>query len=76
VRWTKPTTATYPSSGTITMVISARRFTNSTRTTVDHTFSSVVVVTFNGTRYAHAVVNGTFHYTIDLETGVVTRGAP
>jgi len=76
VLWTKPTTATYPSAGTVTMVISARRFTSAALTTVDHTFTSVVVVTFNGTRYAHGVVNGTFHYTIDLETGQVTRGAP
>ena len=77
VLWVKPTTAapTYPSSGTITMVITSRRFTSAARTTVDRTFHSVVVLTFDGTRYAHAVINGTFHYLIDLETGAVTRDA-
>jgi hypothetical protein len=73
VLWVEPTTTTYPSAGSITMVIAARRFTTAARTTVDRTFNSVVVVEFDGTRYAHATVNGTFHYLIDLETGAVTR---
>ena len=78
VRWTKPadpSQATYPSAGTITLVMSARRFTSAERTITDRTFDAVVLVTFNGTRFAHATVNGVFHYLIDLETGAVTRDA-
>ena len=76
VLWTKPadpSTTTYPSAGTITTVISSRRFTDASHATVERTFDATVVVTFNGTRFAHATVNGTFHYLIDLETGAVTR---
>jgi uncharacterized protein YcfL len=76
VRWTKPadsSTTTYPSAGTITMGIAARRFTDASHATVERTFDATVVVTFNGTRFAHATINGTFHYLIDLETGAVSR---
>ena len=36
-------------------------------------FTAHVVVTFNGTHLVPLVVNGTHHFLLDLDTGLVTQ---
>ena len=60
-------------SGTATWVMHVDRLRSGDRGDISSTFDAVVVVTFNGTRNPDVTVNGSFHYTIDLATGAVTR---
>jgi hypothetical protein len=68
-----PKAATYPSDGTITWTIYAQRLRNGQRVSVEKTLQALVVITFNGTRYPIVTVNGTWSYTLDLDTHTLAR---
>lgn len=63
----------FPLSGTLTFTIVARRLNSANPADVAQTVNATVVVTFNGTSTVNLVVNGTFHYTWNMVTGVITR---
>lgn len=70
---TKPVAAHYPSSGMGTWLIDVtRHFEAGAGSVVEH-YTATVVVTFNGTHLVPLVVNNTYHYTLDLDTGHVTQ---
>ena len=63
----------WPIDGTVTCVVSADRLRSNSRTDVEAHFDATVVVTFNGTSQPDIVVNGTYRYRWNLQTGQVTR---
>ena len=63
----------YPTAGTIVWTIHAQRTRNGDRADVEKRLDAVVTLTFNGTRYPTVIVNGTWSYQLDLETGAVVR---
>jgi hypothetical protein len=63
----------WPLSGTATYDLSADRLRSNNVTDVEAHLTAHVVVTFNGTDSPDVVVNGTYHYTINLLTGQVLR---
>jgi hypothetical protein len=63
----------YPIDGTATYVVSADRLRSNNRSDVEVHFDAVVVVTFNGTNEPEIVVNGTYRYRWNLQTGQITR---
>jgi len=63
----------YPSGGTIVWTIHAQRTRDGNRADVEKTLDAVVTLTFNGTRYPVVTVNGTWSYTLDLDTGLIAR---
>lgn len=63
----------WPLSGTATWTLAVDRLATSDRGSVQRHYASTVVVTFNGTRYVGVIVDGAFHYTLDLKTGQVVR---
>lgn len=65
----------YPSSGTASWWIDAHRAVQSGQGSQVQDYEAAVVVTYNGTRYVPMVVNGQWHYTLDLDTGAVTPAA-
>jgi hypothetical protein len=75
VRILKSTLSTggWPISGTITYAVSADRLRSNSRTDVEVHFDATVVVTFNGTNEPEIVVNGTYRYRWNMQTGIVTR---
>jgi hypothetical protein len=62
----------YPSAGTIVWTIHAQRTRNGDLGDVEKTLDAVVTLTFHGTRFPVLTVNGTWSYTLDLETGAVS----
>lgn len=62
----------YPASGSASWAIDAHRAAQTANGSVTDDYEVAVTVTFNGTRYVPMVVNGSWNYTLDLETGVVT----
>lgn len=63
----------WPLSGTATWTLGVDRLATSDRGSVQRHYACTVVVTFNGTRWVTATVDGVFHYTLDLQTGQVVR---
>ena len=63
----------YPATGTIVWTIHAERTREGNRADVEKTLDAVVTLTFNGTRYPVVTVNGTWSYTLDLDTGLISR---
>jgi len=63
----------YPLSGTATFIVHAERFASNQSLEVDRVWDATVVVVFNGTANPELTVNGSFHYTVNLNTGVVAR---
>jgi len=63
----------YPATGTIVWTIHAQRTRDGNRADVEKTLDAVVTLTFNGTRYPGVTVNGTWPYTLDLDTGLISR---
>lgn len=63
----------WPLGGTVTYVVSADRLRSNNRADVEAHFDATVVVTFNGTHQPDIVVNGTWRYRWNMQTGVVTR---
>ncbi len=62
----------HPSAGTASWSIVAHRAFQNGQGSHAQNFNTSVLVTFNGTRFVPLVVNGQWHYTLDLETGQVT----
>lgn len=62
----------YPTSGRVSWSVSADLFATQGSGSAEAHWNAAVVVTFDGSRYARVVVNGTHTYTLDLETGLVT----
>jgi len=75
VRILKSTLSTggWPISGTVTYVVSADRLRSNSRTDVEAHLDATVVVTFNGTVEPEIVVNGTYRYRWNMQTGAITR---
>jgi hypothetical protein len=63
----------WPISGTVTYAVSADRLRSNSRTDVEAHLDATVVVTFNGTPEPEIVVNGTYRYRWNMQTGTVTR---
>ena len=63
----------YPATGTIVWTIHAQRTRDGNRADVEKTLDAVVTLSFNGTRYPGVTVNGTWSYTLDLDTGLISR---
>ncbi len=63
----------WPISGTVTYLVSADRLRSRDQTDVEVRFEATVVVTFNGTSEPEIVVNGTYRYRWNMQTGQVTR---
>jgi hypothetical protein len=63
----------WPISGTITYGVSADRLRSNSRTDVEAHLDATVVVTFNGTVQPEIVINGTWRYRWNMQTGAVTR---
>jgi len=68
---TKPVADHYPSSGTGTWAIDVTRHLSAGGGSLVEHYTATVVVTFNGTHLVPLVVNDTWHYTLDLDTGHV-----
>ncbi len=74
VAWSKPESGpTYPSTGTATVALAFTRFTDGSHGTVEKSVNATIVITFNGTATPHVVVNGTWHYEWNLDTGSLVR---
>ena len=70
----KPIDQNYPGSGTATWDLDVnRQVQGSGGGSVTEHFVAHVVVTFNGTHLVPLVVNGTQHFLLDLDTGLVTQ---
>lgn len=63
----------WPLSGTVTWNVSVDKYSNGPRGGIEAHYDAVVVVTFDGTPFAEASVNGRYRYGIDLRTGDVSR---
>jgi hypothetical protein len=66
-------TAGWPIGGTVTYVVSADRLRSNSRVDVDAHFDATVVVVFNGTSQPVVVVNGSYYYHWNMQTGAITR---
>ena len=63
----------HPASGTGTWDLDVTRQVSSGGGSISEHFVAHVVVTFNGTHLVPLVVNGTYHFMLDLDTGQVTQ---
>ena len=63
----------WPLSGTATWNLSVDKYANGPRGGIEVHYDAVVVVEFDGTRYADVTVNGRYRYRMDLQTGGVAR---
>lgn len=63
----------WPISGSISYAVSVDRLRSNNRGDVEAHFEAVVVVTFDGTSQPEIVVNGTYRYHWNMQTGQVTR---
>jgi hypothetical protein len=68
----KTGTNPYPLSGTMTWNLGVDRLRSSNRGDVEAHFEATAIVTFNGTANPQVVVNGQYHYTLNLINGAVT----
>jgi len=69
----KPIAQNYPATGNGTWDLDVNRHIEGGPASVDEHFTAHVVVTFNGTHLVPLVVNGTNHFLLDLDTGLVTQ---
>jgi len=70
----KPTsTHPWPASGTATWLMVTDRMLETNRNVVARRYSATAVLYFDGTPTPLLVVNGTYRYTVDLRTGLLTR---
>jgi hypothetical protein len=63
----------WPLSGTATWVISVDKLRGGPNGQVETHVDATVVVTFNGTQNPTVVVNGNYHYTLDLASDAIAR---
>ena len=63
----------WPISGSISYAVSVDRLRSNNLGDVEAHFGAVVVVTFDGTSQPEIVVNGTYRYHWNMQTGQVTR---
>lgn len=68
----KPVSQHYPSSGSGTWNLDVTRHFSTGGGALDEHYTPVVTVTFNGTHLVPLVVNNTWHFILDLDTGHVT----
>ena len=66
-------TGAWPIDGSISYAVSVDRLRSNNRADVEFHFQAVVDVTFNGTNEPEIVVNGTYRYRWNMQTGQVTR---
>jgi hypothetical protein len=72
----KPESSNHPARGLATWSLDVSEHLQGTQGSIDEHFTATAVVTFNGTNLVPLVVNGTYHYLLDLDTGqVVAVGA-
>jgi hypothetical protein len=63
----------YPLSGKARWAWAVDRLRSNNREDVEVHLTALVVVTFNGTANPEIVVDGTYHYHVNLNTGAITR---
>jgi len=63
----------YPLSGKARWAWAVDRLRTNNREDVEFHLTALVVVTFNGTANPEIVVDGTYHYHVNLSTGAITR---
>ena len=63
----------YPLSGKARWAWAVDRLRTNNREDVEFHLTALVVVTFNGTADPEIVVDGTYHYHVNLNTGAITR---
>jgi len=63
----------YPLSGKARWAWAVDRLRSNNREDVEMHFTALVVVTFNGTADPEIVVDGTYHYHVNLSSGAITR---
>jgi hypothetical protein len=68
----KPADGNYPARGSAAWSLDVTKHVESASGNVDEHFLAAAVVTFNGTHLVPLVVNGLYHYTLDLDTGIAT----
>lgn len=68
----KPVESHYPMSGTAAWSMDIAKHVASQSGNSDEQFAASAVVTFNGTHLVPLVINNRYHYTLDLDTGLVT----
>jgi hypothetical protein len=72
----KPVSSNHPARGLATWSLDVAKHLQGANGSLDEHFAATAVVTFNGTNLVPLVVNGTYHYVLDLDTGqVVPVGA-
>ena len=75
VRILKSTLGTggWPIGGTVTCLVSADRLRSNSVADVEAHLDATIVVTFDGTSQPEILVNGTYRYRWNMQTGVVSR---
>ena len=68
-----PNVNPWPLSGTATWTITVDKLVTGGGGTIEKHFTATVVVTFDGTSTPDITINGSFHYRVNLLTGIVTR---
>jgi subtilisin-like proprotein convertase family protein len=71
----KPVADHYPSTGSGNWNLDVTRHFEAGGGSLDQHYSAVVTATFNGSHLVPLVVNGTWHFILDLDTGQVTPAA-
>jgi len=71
----KPVASNYPARGLATWSLDVAKHLQGPNGSIDEHFAASAVVTFNGTHLVPLVVNGTYHFTLDLDTGQVVAVA-
>ncbi|MEQ1832051.1 MAG: hypothetical protein ABL977_03265 [Candidatus Eisenbacteria bacterium] len=72
---TKPIESNHPLSGSATWSLDVSKSIEGPDGSANEHFMATAVVTFNGTNLVPLVINGTWHFTLDLDTGEVTEVA-
>ena len=62
----------YPTAGQVVWTVHAERTRDGNRGDVEKTLDAVVTLTFNGSRFPVLTVNGTWSYTLDIDTGTIS----
>ncbi len=68
----KPADSNYPARGSAAWSLDVTKHVENASGNVDEHFIAAAVVTFNGTHLVPLVVNGLYHYMLDLDTGIAT----